>query len=137
MLVVPLGIIGALAAATLRGLSNDVYFQVGLLTTVGLSAKNAILIIEFAKSLHEGGLDAAAAVLQAVRIRLRPILMTSLSFMLGVMPLVITSGAGAAGRIAIGTGVFGGMLAATVFGVFFVPLFFLFVQGLFSKRMAH
>jgi hydrophobe/amphiphile efflux-1 (HAE1) family protein len=137
MLVVPLGIIGALAAASLRGLSNDVYFQVGLLTTVGLSAKNAILIIEFAKSLHEGGLDAAAAVLQAVRIRLRPILMTSLSFMLGVMPLVITSGAGAAGRIAIGTGVFGGMLAATVFGVFFVPLFFLFVQGLFSKRMAH
>jgi len=134
MLVVPLGIIGALAAATLRGLSNDVYFQVGLLTTVGLSAKNAILIIEFAKSLHESGLDAAAAVLQAVRIRLRPILMTSLSFMLGVMPLVITSGAGAAGRIAIGTGVFGGMLAATVFGVFFVPLFFLFVQGLFSKR---
>jgi hydrophobe/amphiphile efflux-1 (HAE1) family protein len=137
MLVVPLGIIGALAAATLRGLSNDVYFQVGLLTTVGLSAKNAILIIEFAKTLHEGGQEVAAAVLQAVRIRLRPILMTSLSFMLGVMPLVITSGAGAASRIAIGTGVFGGMLAATVLGLFFVPLFFLFVQGLFSKRLAH
>jgi multidrug efflux pump subunit AcrB len=137
MLVVPLGIIGALAAATLRGLSNDVYFQVGLLTTVGLSAKNAILIIEFAKTLHESGMEAAAAVLQAVRIRLRPILMTSMSFMLGVMPLVITSGAGAAGRIAIGTGVFGGMLAATVLGLFFVPLFFLFVQGLFSKGITH
>jgi hydrophobe/amphiphile efflux-1 (HAE1) family protein len=137
MLVVPLGIIGALAAATLRGLSNDVYFQVGLLTTVGLSAKNAILIIEFAKTLHESGMEAAAAVLQAVRIRLRPILMTSMSFMLGVMPLVITSGAGAAGRIAIGTGVFGGMLAATVLGLFFVPLFFLFVQGLFSKGTTH
>jgi hydrophobe/amphiphile efflux-1 (HAE1) family protein len=137
MLIVPLGIIGALAAATLRGLSNDVFFQVGLLTTVGLSAKNAILIIEFAKSLHEGGLDATAAVLQAVRIRLRPILMTSLSFMLGVMPLVITSGAGAASRIAIGTGVFGGMLAATVLGLCFVPLFFLFVQGLFSKHLAN
>jgi multidrug efflux pump subunit AcrB len=137
MLVVPLGIIGALAAATLRGLSNDVYFQVGLLTTVGLSAKNAILIIEFAKTLHEGGMDAASAVLQAVRIRLRPIVMTSLSFMLGVMPLVITRGAGAAGRIAIGTGVFGGMLAATILGLFFVPLFFLFVQGRLSQRAAH
>ncbi len=137
MLVVPLGIIGALSAAALRGLSNDVYFQVGLLTTVGLSAKNAILIIEFAKTLHEGGMDAAAAVLQAVRIRLRPILMTSMSFMLGVMPLVITSGAGAAGRIAIGTGVFGGMLAATILGLCFVPLFFLFVQGRLSQRAAH
>ncbi len=137
MLVVPLGIIGALAAAALRGLSNDVYFQVGLLTTVGLSAKNAILIIEFAKTLHESGMEATAAVLQALRIRLRPILMTSMSFMLGVMPLVITSGAGAAGRIAIGTGVFGGMLAATVLGLLFVPLFFLFVQGRLSQRAAH
>ena len=113
------------------------YFQVGLLTTVGLSAKNAILIIEFAKSLHESGMETAAAVLQAVRIRLRPILMTSLSFMLGVMPLVITSGAGAAGRIAIGTGVFVGMLAATVLGLFFVPLFFLFVQGRYGQRAVH
>jgi multidrug efflux pump len=128
MLIVPLGVIGALLAAWSRGLSNDVYFQVGLLTTVGLSAKNAILIVEFAKNLHEAGADLVSAVLQAVRIRLRPILMTSLSFMLGVMPLVLSRGAGAAGRIAIGTGVFGGMLAATVFGVFFVPLFFLFVQ---------
>src|SRR5258707_6711381 len=128
MLIVPLGVIGALLAAWTRGLSNDVYFQVGLLTTVGLSAKNAILIVEFAKTLHEAGADLVAAVLQAVRIRLRPILMTSLSFMLGGMPLVLSRGAGAAGRIAIGTGVFGGMLAATGFGVFFAPPFFLIVQ---------
>ena len=137
MLIVPLGVIGALAAAWTRGLSNDVYFQVGLLTTVGLSAKNAILIIEFAKTLYEGGLSPTAAVMQAVRVRLRPILMTSMSFMLGVMPLVITRGAGAASRIAIGTGVFGGMLSATVLGVFFVPLFFLFVQRLFAARQTH
>jgi multidrug efflux pump len=135
MLVVPLGVIGALAAATTRGLANDVYFQVGLLTTVGLSAKNAILIVEFAKTLRESGMELVAAVLQAVRIRLRPILMTSLSFMLGVMPLVVSRGAGAASRIAIGTGVFGGMLAATVLGVYFVPVFVVFVQ-LFVTRAA-
>jgi multidrug efflux pump len=133
MLVVPLGVIGALAAAWLRGLSNDVYFQVGLLTTVGLSAKNAILIVEFAKTLYERGASPIEAVQRAVRIRLRPILMTSLSFMLGVLPLVLSSGAGAGGRIAIGTGVFGGMFAATVFSVFFVPLFFLFVQRLLAR----
>jgi multidrug efflux pump len=133
MLVVPLGVIGALAAASSRGLSNDVYFQVALLTTVGLSAKNAILIVEFAKTLHESGVELVAAVLQAVRIRLRPILMTSLSFMLGVMPLVISRGAGAASRNAIGTGVFGGMLAATVLGVFFVPVFVMFVQALVAR----
>ncbi len=136
MLVVPLGVIGALAAASTRGLSNDVYFQVGLLTTVGLSAKNAILIVEFAKTLREGGMELVAAVLQAVRIRLRPILMTSLSFMLGVMPLVVSRGAGAASRIAIGTGVFGGMLAATVLGVFFVPVFVVFVQLIVTRATA-
>ena len=136
MLVVPLGVIGALAAASTRGLSNDVYFQVGLLTTVGLSAKNAILIVEFAKTLREGGMELIAAVLQAVRIRLRPILMTSLSFMLGVMPLVVSGGAGAASRIAIGTGVFGGMLAATVLGVFFVPVFVVFVQRIVARGTA-
>jgi len=136
MLVVPLGVIGALSAASLRGLSNDVYFQVGLLTTVGLSAKNAILIVEFAKTLREGGMELVAAVLQAVRIRLRPILMTSLSFMLGVMPLVVSSGAGAASRIAIGTGVFGGMFAATVLGVFFVPVFVVFVEALVAGGAA-
>ncbi|HEV7431405.1 MAG TPA: efflux RND transporter permease subunit [Steroidobacteraceae bacterium] len=136
MLVVPLGVIGALSATTGRGLSNDVYFQVGLLTTVGLSAKNAILIVEFAKTLRESGMELVAAVLQAVRIRLRPILMTSLSFMLGVMPLVLSHGAGAASRIAIGTGVFGGMLAATLLGVFFVPVFVVFVQRLVARTTA-
>jgi hydrophobe/amphiphile efflux-1 (HAE1) family protein len=133
MLGVPLGILGALTASTLRGLQNDVYFQIALVTTIGLAAKNAILIVEFAKKLHLEGLGATAAVLQAARIRLRPILMTSLAFMLGVMPLVIASGAGAAGRIAIGTGVFGGMLSATLLSVFFVPLFFVVVQ----KRLAN
>ena len=134
MLVVPLGVIGALLAAWGRGLANDVYFQVGLLTTVGLSAKNAILIVEFANKLHAAGLELSAAILQTVRIRLRPILMTSLSFMLGVLPLVLSRGAGAAGRIAIGTGVFGGMLAATVLGLYFAPLCFVFVQRLTARR---
>jgi hydrophobe/amphiphile efflux-1 (HAE1) family protein len=134
MLVVPLGVIGALLAAWMRGLANDVYFQVGLLTTVGLTAKNAILIVEFARNLHEGGMEMTAAILQTVRIRLRPILMTSLSFMLGVLPLVLSTGAGAAGRIAIGTGVFGGMLAATALGIFFAPLFFVIVQRLKARR---
>jgi multidrug efflux pump subunit AcrB len=133
MLVVPLGVIGALAAASVRGLANDIYFQVGLLTTVGLAAKNAILIVEFARTLYESGTQLTAAVMQAVRLRLRPILMTSLSFMLGVLPLVLSSGAGAAGRIAIGTGVFGGMFAATVLGVFFVPVFVMFVQRLLGR----
>ena len=136
MLVVPLGVIGALLAAWTRGLANDVYFQVGLLTTVGLSAKNAILIVEFAKKLHEEGMELEAAILQTVRIRLRPILMTSLAFMLGVLPLVLSTGAGAASRIAIGTGVFGGMLAATVLGVFFAPLFFVIMQRLVARRSA-
>ncbi len=136
ILVVPLGVIGALLAAWARGLANDVYFQVGLLTTVGLSAKNAILIVEFARTLHEGGMELGAAILQTVRIRLRPILMTSLAFMLGVLPLVLSSGAGAAGRIAIGTGVFGGMLAATVLGLFFAPLLFVSVQRLKVARSA-
>jgi hydrophobe/amphiphile efflux-1 (HAE1) family protein len=136
MLVVPLGVIGALLAAWTRGLANDAYFQVGLLTTVGLSAKNAILIVEFAKKLHEEGMELEAAILQTVRIRLRPILMTSLAFMLGVLPLVLSTGAGAASRIAIGTGVFGGMLAATVLGVFFAPLFFVIMQRLVARRSA-
>jgi hydrophobe/amphiphile efflux-1 (HAE1) family protein len=134
MLGVPLGVIGALAATTLRGLSNDVYFQIALVTTIGLSAKNAILIVEFAKKLHLEGQDVVDAVLAAVRIRLRPILMTSLAFMLGVMPLVLATGAGAAGRIAIGTGVFGGMLTATLLSLFFVPLFFVFVQSKLARH---
>ncbi|MFT7723908.1 MAG: efflux RND transporter permease subunit [Roseateles sp.] len=131
MLVVPLGVIGALLAATTRGLSNDVYFQVGLLTTIGLSAKNAILIVEFAKEQMEHGRDAVGATLEAVRLRLRPILMTSLAFALGVLPLAIATGAGSGSQNAIGTGVLGGMLSATVLGIFFVPVFFIAVQKWF------
>jgi hydrophobe/amphiphile efflux-1 (HAE1) family protein len=131
MLVVPLGVIGALLATTLRGLSNDVYFQVGLLTTIGLSAKNAILIVEFAKEQIEAGKDAVSATLEAVRLRLRPILMTSLAFALGVLPVAIATGAGSGSQNAIGTGVLGGMLAATFLGIFFVPVFFIAVQRWF------
>jgi multidrug efflux pump len=134
MLAVPLGVLGALAAAYLRGMENDVYFQVGLLTTIGLSAKNAILIVEFAKSLHDQGMDLVAATIEACRMRLRPILMTSLAFMLGVFPLVISTGAGANSRHAIGTGVFGGMLSATILAIFFIPLFFVVVLRVFKKR---
>jgi multidrug efflux pump subunit AcrB len=134
MLVVPLGVIGALLAASMRGLSNDVYFQVGLLTTIGLSAKNAILIVEFAKEQMEHGKDLIDATLTAVRLRLRPILMTSLAFALGVLPLAIANGAGSGSQNAIGTGVLGGMIAATVLGVFFVPVFFVAVRKLFPGR---
>ncbi|WP_310608475.1 multidrug efflux RND transporter permease subunit AcrB [Buttiauxella brennerae] len=135
MLVVPLGVIGALLAATLRGLTNDVYFQVGLLTTIGLSAKNAILIVEFAKDLMEKeGKGLIEATLEAVRMRLRPILMTSLAFILGVMPLVISSGAGSGAQNAVGTGVMGGMVTATVLAIFFVPVFFVVVRRRFSSK---
>ena len=135
MLVVPLGVLGAIVAATLRGLENDVYFQVGLLTTIGLSAKNAILIVEFAKELYDhSGKSLTEAVLDAARMRLRPILMTSLAFILGVMPLAISSGAGANSRHAIGTGVIGGMLSATVLAIFFVPLFFVLVMRFFTRH---
>nr|WP_321269876.1 efflux RND transporter permease subunit [uncultured Tolumonas sp.] len=134
MLIVPLGVIGALAAATLRGLSNDIFFQVGLLTTIGLAAKNAILIVEFAKELFDKGMGIRQAVIEASRMRLRPILMTSLAFILGVLPLVISTGAGAGGRHAIGTGVTGGMIAATVLAIFYVPSFFVLVMKYFSKH---
>ncbi|HEA3091129.1 TPA: efflux RND transporter permease subunit [Aeromonas salmonicida] len=134
MLVVPLGVLGAILAATMRGLENDVYFQVGLLTTIGLSAKNAILIVEFAKELYDKGMDLGEAVVEAARLRLRPILMTSLAFILGVLPLVISSGAGASSRNAIGTGVMGGMISATVLAIFFVPLFFVLVMSYFTKH---
>ena len=136
MMAVPLGVLGALAAAYLRGMENDVYFQVGLLTTIGLSAKNAILIVEFAKSLHDDGMELIAATIEACRMRLRPILMTSFAFMLGVFPLVISTGAGANSRHAIGTGVFGGMLSATLLAMVFIPLFFVVVMRLFKKRQA-
>lgn len=133
MLVVPLGVVGAVLATRFSGLSNDVYFQVGLLTTVGLAAKNAILIVEFAKHLHEQGNSLIEATLIAVRQRLRPILMTSLAFMFGVLPLALSAGAGSAGRRAIGTGVLGGMFSATLLGIFFVPLFFVLIRRRFSR----
>ena len=133
ILVVPLGVIGAVLATRVAGLSNDVYFQVGLLTTVGLAAKNAILIVEFAKHLQEQGSSVIDATLVAVRQRLRPILMTSLAFMFGVLPLALSTGAGSAGRQAIGPGVLGGMFSATVLGIFFVPLFFVLIRGRFGR----
>ncbi|MDB6045433.1 MAG: multidrug efflux transporter permease subunit [Gammaproteobacteria bacterium] len=134
MLVVPLGIIGTITATLLRGLGNDVFFQVGLLTTVGLSAKNAILIVEFAKENYERGMGLIEATVAAARQRLRPILMTSMAFVLGVLPLAIATGAGAGGRIAIGTGVIGGMLTATLLAVFLVPVFFVWVRSVFGGR---
>jgi multidrug efflux pump len=134
VLVVPLGIIGALMAASMRGLSNDVYFLVGLLTTIGLAAKNAILIVEFAKELHEQGRSLVDAAIEACRMRLRPIIMTSLAFILGVVPLTIATGAGSGSQHAIGTGVIGGMITATVLAIFWVPLFFVSVSSLFGSK---
>ncbi len=137
MLAVPIGVLGALLATYARGLENDVYFQVGLLTTIGLSAKNAILIVEFAKRRHDKGKDLVEATIKACRQRLRPILMTSLAFMLGVLPLAISTGAGVNSRHAIGTGVLGGMLSATALAIFFIPLFFVVVMRLFTRRVLH
>lgn len=134
VLVVPLGIIGALIAMNVRGLSNDVFFQVGLLTTVGLATKNAILIVEFAKKYYEQGGGLVESTLHAVKVRLRPILMTSLAFGLGVLPLAISTGVGSGSQNAIGTGVLGGMVSSTFLGIFFVPLFFVIVERIFSKK---
>jgi HAE1 family hydrophobic/amphiphilic exporter-1/multidrug efflux pump len=134
ILAVPFGIFGALSAVWIRGLSNDIYFQIGLVTLIGLAARNAILIVEFANHRYEGGMPLVEAALEAVRLRFRPIIMTSMAFILGVVPLVIASGAGAASRHSIGTGVFGGMLAATFLAIFFVPLFFVLIRRL-SQRM--
>lgn len=134
ILIVPMGILGAVLFTTLRGMNNDVYFQVGLLTTVGLASKNAILIVEFAKQLQERGMEIVDATLTAVRQRLRPILMTSLAFGFGVLPLVLGTGAGAGGRQAIGTAVLGGMLAGTFLGLFFTPLFFVLIRSTFGRR---
>ena len=136
VLVVPLGVIGAVLAATLTGLDNDIYFQVGLITTVGLASKNAILIVEFAEERVAGGMDVAKAALEAAKLRLRPILMTSLAFVFGVLPLAISSGAGSGGRHAIGRSVIGGMLSGTVLAIFFVPVFFVLVKKLFKQRAA-
>jgi multidrug efflux pump subunit AcrB len=128
MLVIPLGVVGALLAAKLRGFYNDVYFQVGMLTTIGLSAKNAILIVQFAHEAALRGMRPREAAMLAARLRLRPILMTSMAFIAGVLPLAISSGPGAGSQNDIGTGVIGGMISATLLAVFFVPLFYLTVQ---------
>jgi multidrug efflux pump len=134
MLVVPLGVIGSVAAVMLRDMPNDVYFKVGLITIIGLSAKNAILIIEFAKDLREEGMELMEATIEAAKLRFRPILMTSLAFTLGVVPLAIASGASAASQNAIGTGVLGGMISATILAIFFVPVFFVFVMTWLSRQ---
>ncbi|MEO6920693.1 MAG: efflux RND transporter permease subunit [Collimonas sp.] len=134
ILIVPLGIVGTVLLTSASGLSNDVYFQVGLLTTVGLSCKNAILIVEFAKQLRESGKSLLESTLEAVHLRLRPILMTSLAFMFGVLPLALASGAGSASRRAIGTGVLGGTISATLLGIFFTPLFYYLIGRLMQGR---
>lgn len=135
MMVVPLGVLGTILAVMARGLENDVFFQVGLLTTVGLSAKNAIMIVEFAKEIHENqGKTLVQAALEAARLRLRPIIMTSMAFILGVLPLTISNSAGAGSQHSIGTAVVGGMLSATFLAIFFVPLFYVIVAGLFSRK---
>ncbi|RQR41276.1 MULTISPECIES: efflux RND transporter permease subunit [unclassified Burkholderia] len=136
IMVVPLGVLGALLGAILTWKMNDVYFQVGLLTTIGLACKNAILIVEFAKELNEHGKSLVEAAMAAVRMRLRPILMTSLAFILGVVPMVMGTGAGAGAQHALGTAVIGGMLTGTVLAIFFVPLFFVLVRRLFQRRPA-
>lgn len=137
ILVIPLGVLGAALAATMRGLNNDVYFQVALLTTIGLSSKNAILIVEFAEAAVAEGQSLTRAALLAARTRLRPIIMTSLAFIAGVTPLAVATGAGANSRVAIGTGIIGGTLAATLLAIFFVPLFFVLVKRLFSGKHAN
>jgi len=135
LLVVPLGVLGTISAVLLRGLQNDVFFQVGLLTTVGLAAKNAILIVEFAKELHEReGRTLVDAAVEAARLRIRPIIMTSMAFILGVLPLTISNGAGAGSQHSIGTAVAGGMLTATFLAIFFVPMFYVVVSQLFSRK---
>jgi multidrug efflux pump len=134
MLVVPLGMLGALSFTWLRGLEDDVFFKVGMIAVIGLSAKNAILIIEFANTLRREGRNLLDATLEACRLRLRPILMTSIAFIFGVMPLTLSTGAGANSRHAIGTGVMGGMTGATVLGVLFVPVFFVVVRRLIGDR---
>jgi multidrug efflux pump len=134
IMVVPIGVLGALGATSLLGLSNDVYFQVGLLTTIGLAAKNAILIVEFARELHEKGRTALQAAIEAAQLRLRPIIMTSMAFVLGVLPLALANGAGSASQNAIGTGVIGGMLTATFLATFMIPMFFVVVMNKLSKK---
>jgi HAE1 family hydrophobic/amphiphilic exporter-1 len=130
-------LLGAVGAQALRGLQNDVFCQIGLVMLIGLSSKNAILIVEFAEQLREQGLSIVEAAMEAARIRLRPILMTSLAFILGVVPLVIAQGAGKAGRQSVGTTVFGGMIAATTLNLLFIPVLYVLVRGLVPSRRAH
>ena len=134
MLVVPLGVIGSVLAVTLRSMPNDVYFMVGLIAIIGLSAKNAILIVEFAKDLHDEGKSVLDATIEAAHLRFRPILMTSLAFTLGVVPLARATGASAASQNAIGTGVLGGMITATILAIFFVPIFYVFIMRWLGPR---
>jgi len=134
LLIVPLGVLGAILFSMLRGLSADVYFNVGMITIIGLAAKNAILIIEFAIEEEAQGGNALEATMNAVKLRLRPIIMTSMAFILGMVPLVISTGAGAASRIAVGTGVMGGMIAATLLGIFFIPLFYMSVRTWITRK---
>ncbi len=134
ILAVPFAVLGALLAVYLRGLQNDIYFQIGLVTLVGLGSKNAILIVEFAQLKVQEGMSVFDAAVEGARLRFRPIVMTSLAFILGVLPLAISSGAGAGSRHSIGTGVIGGMLFATFVATFFIPLFFLWIAGLRGRR---
>jgi len=134
LLVLPLGVIGGVIASSMRGLANDVYFQIGLLTTLGLTTKNAILIVQFAKAGLERGMGLIDATLEGAKLRFRPIIMTSLAFGFGVLPLAVTTGAGAGAQNAIGTGVLGGMVSATVLVVLFAPLFYVLIEKLFGKR---
>jgi len=137
LLVVPLGVLGAILMTMLRGLNADIYFNVGLITIIGLAAKNAILIVEFAIEEEAGGKSVVEATLSAVKLRLRPIIMTSLAFILGMLPLVLASGAGAASRRAVGSGVMGGMIAATILGIFFIPVFYLAVRRWLTRKAPH
>ena len=134
ILAVPFAVFGALTAVWVRGFENDIYFQIGLVTLIGLSAKNAILIVEFANTRYEAGRPLIEAALEAARLRFRPIIMTSMAFIFGMVPLVVASGAGASSRQSIGTGVMGGMLAATFLAIFFVPLFYVGIRRLTQRR---
>ncbi|MBO4312978.1 MAG: efflux RND transporter permease subunit, partial [Desulfovibrio sp.] len=133
ILVVPIGVLGAIALSSARGMYNDVYFQVGILAVIGLSAKNAILIVEFARSLNREGKSLAKAAVEAAKLRLRPIVMTSLAFLLGVTPLTMSHGAGANSQHAIGTGIIGGTLLSTVLGIYFIPVFFVVISRIFGS----
>jgi len=137
LLAVPVALLGAIGGQALRGLQNDVYCQIGLVMLIGLSSKNAILIVEFAEQLREKGLSIVDAAVEAARIRLRPILMTSLAFILGVVPLVFATGAGRAGRVSVGTTVFGGMIAATTLNLIFIPVLYVLVRSLVPSRRTH